>query len=153
MATPSKWHVILDQKPVALQEHLLEEVSKLFAQDLGRWPLEIDQAELAVAPELKEQLSADAPRPSPTLMREAFRLARWDLERDLAAFDDYMRNRRWLEHGLSPTDKGLLLFLSRFMQEQLLALGEATQGRVNRKSMLDVLDRTERRVLKGVVKA
>ena len=38
----------------------------------------------------------------------------------------------------------MLLFLSRFMAEQLLGLAEATEGRVTRPHLLDVLDRTER---------
>ena len=45
-------------------------------------------------------------------------------------------------------DKGMVLFLSRFMAEQLLGLGEATDGRVTRAAMLDVLSRTERLFLK-----
>ena len=38
----------------------------------------------------------------------------------------------------------MILFLSRFISEQLLALGEATEGRVNRPRMLDALSRIER---------
>ena len=52
--------------------------------------------------------------------------------------------------GLAASDKGMLLFLSRFMTEQLLALGEATNGRVSRSRMLDVLDRTKTSFFAGL---
>ena len=145
---PSKWEQILEQKPIPLQEHLLDEASKLFAAELQRWPPAIEEIDLSTGRQLAILLADEPAAPDHTLMREAFALARFDLGRDLDAYDDYMRNQRWLEKGLAAGDKPMLLFVSRFIEEQLLSLGEATQGRVNRNAMLDVLDRTERRVLK-----
>jgi hypothetical protein len=82
--------------------------------------------------------------PDPRVYREAFVLTRFDLGRELLASDDYLRNQRWMATGLGAKDKAMLLFLSRFMAEQLLGLAEATEGRVSRSHLLDVLDRTER---------
>lgn len=141
----SKWDAVLEQKPVPLSEHLLVECSKLFAKDLSTWPPPIDEV---TGPDAA-LLASQPPAPGRELMREAFKLARFDLQRDLDAYDDYMRNERWGEHGLTAAEKPLLLFMSRFMQEQLLGLGDATEGRVNRKAMLRVLDLTERAVLKA----
>jgi hypothetical protein len=140
----SKWEAVLDSRPVPLSEHLLAECSKLFARELKVWPPELDE----VSTEAAALLGAAAGPPTLEVLREAFRLARWDLGRELEVYDDYMRNRRWAEAGLSAGDRPMLLFLSRFIEEQLLALGEATEGRVNRKAMLRVLDLTERAVLK-----
>ena len=90
-------------------------------------------------------LLAEAPlAPDARLYREAFVLTRFDLGREIEASDDYLRNQRWMSTGLGAKDKGMMLFLSRFMAEQLLGLLEATEGRVNRPHLLDVLDRTER---------
>jgi hypothetical protein len=141
---PSKWEALLDQKPVPLSEHLLVECSKLFARDLAVWPPEVEDVSGAAA----ALLAGDPARPTGELLREAFRLARWDLAREHEAYDDYMRNARWGAEGLTESDKPMLLFLSRLIEEQLLSLGEATQGRVDRKGMLRVLDLTERAVLK-----
>jgi hypothetical protein len=141
---PSKWDAVLDSKPVPLTEHLLRECSKLFARDLTRWPLEVEEPSGSAA----ALLISDPPRPSESVLREAFKLARWDLQREHAAYDDYMRNQRWAEAGLQGAEKPMLLFMSRVIEEQLLSLGEATQGRVNRQAMLRVLDLTERAVLK-----
>ena len=52
-----------------------------------------------------------------------------------------MRNKRYLEHGLAPTDRLALLFLNRWLVEQMLGLGEATEGRVNRRLDVQCLDR------------
>jgi hypothetical protein len=143
---PSKWEAVLESKPVPLTEHLLTECAKLFATELSKWPVEVTDATGGAA----ELLAGEPKRPSWRLMREAFRLARWDLGHEVDAYDDYMRNQRWLAVGLAAADKAMLLFMSRFIEEQLLGLGEATQGRVNRKSMLRVLDLTERAVVKPV---
>lgn len=141
---PSKWDLVLEQKPITIQEHLLEEVSKLFAADLAAWPPEIEAFDEVTGQKLAALL-ADAPlRPDPRLYVEAFALTRLDLGRELEAYDDYLRNHRWLTSGLAAKDKPMLLFLSRFMSEQLLGLREATHGRLSRAHLLDVLGRTER---------
>jgi hypothetical protein len=75
---------------------------------------------------------------------EAFRLTRLDLARDVDAYDDYFRNLRFVEAGLNRGDRPMLLFVSRFMTEQLLGLGESTEGKLNRTRLIDVLERTRR---------
>lgn len=141
---PSKWDAVLEAKPVPMTEHLLVECSKLFARELSTWPPQVDEVSGAPA----ALLASEPARPRAELLREAFQLARWELARDHDAYDAYMRNGRWSEAGLTTADKPMLLFMSRLIEEQLLALGEATQGRVNRQAMLRVLDLTERAVLK-----
>ncbi|MBL8949593.1 MAG: hypothetical protein JNK82_02375 [Myxococcaceae bacterium] len=141
---PSKWDAVLESKPVPLGEHLLTECSKLFASELAKWPPPVTEATGDAA----ALLAGEPAKPSWQLMREAFRLARWDLGREHDAYDDYMRNQRFLEAGVAPADKPMLLFVSRLIEEQLLGLGEATEGRVDRKAMLRVLDLTERAVVK-----
>jgi hypothetical protein len=142
---PSKWDLVLEQKPVAMEDHLLTECAALFAKELSQWPPGIESESHA----LTAMLQLDQKAPSPLLMREAFRLARWDLDRDLNAYDDYMRNRRFLEQGLAMGDKPMLMFFSRFIEEQLLALAEHTNGRMGRPALLRVLDLTQAAVLKA----
>lgn len=142
----NRWEQVLERKPVPIIEHLVDEVSKLFAADLAKWPLQVEDVQLG--PESRawaKFLLPDAPEPSPVEWREAFRLAHWDLDNEIEAYDDYMRNQRWTEAGLVPEARALLLFLSRYITEQVLALGEATEGRIDRKKKLAVLDATWRR--------
>ncbi len=141
---PSKWDLILSTRPVPLVDHLLEEVSKIFARDLAVWPPRVEDFDPQTGGQLRSLLIEAPLVPDPRLFVEAFALTRLDLERDLDAYDDYMRNHRWLTTGLTAKDKGMLLFLSRFMAEQLLGLAEATEGRLTRPHLLDVLSRTER---------
>lgn len=136
---PSKWDLILSQKPVPIAEHLLAEVSKLFAEELRFWPPRLlDDAPPAIVVEAKE-------RPPLSLYRSAFQLTRFELTHELEAYDDFMRNQRWLVEGLSLADKPMLLFLTRFITEQVLALAEATEGRLKRKQLIELVDSVERR--------
>ncbi|MEW6431404.1 MAG: hypothetical protein AB1730_07820 [Myxococcota bacterium] len=139
---PSKWDLVLGTRPRPILEHLVDEVARLFAKDLATWPPEVDAFEGAEGAKLVDLLAEHPDRPEPRLYREAFELTRLDLSREFEALDDYWRNQRWLSAGLAAREKGMLQFLSRFMAEQLLALGEATEGRINRSRMLDVLERT-----------
>ncbi len=140
---PSKWDLILSSKPVPILTHLLEEVAKLFANELLVWPPRLEDAsEVAV-------LRDEPPRPPAQLYREAFVLTRFDLGREHDAYDDYLRNQRWLTPGLSAKDKPMLLFLTRLMAEQLMGFAEATEGRVKRHHLIDVLADTERHFFRG----
>lgn len=141
---PSKWDLILDQKPIPLLEHLLEEVAKLFAKDLAAWPPRVEDFDPVTGAKVQALLAERPLLPDARAYREAFTLTRFDLGRELEAYDDYLRNGRWRATGLEEQDRGLVLFLSRFMAEQLLGLLEATQGRLKRPHLLDVLERTER---------
>ncbi len=141
---PNKWDLILAQKPVPLRTHLLEEVAKIFAADLGIWPPRVEDFDAHTGQKLADLLNDSPLQPSARLYQEAFTLTQFDLGRQIEASDDYLRNQRWMTGGLGAKDKGMMLFLSRFMAEQLLGLAEATQGRLHRSDLLDVLDRTQR---------
>lgn len=145
---PTRWDLILEQKPRPVLEHVLDEISKLFAADLAAWPPEIEAFDEVTGGQLQALLAQTPRKPEPVVYAQAFHVTRLDLGRQFEAHDEYLRNQRWLEAGLTGKDKDMVLFLSRFMAEQVLSLGEATQGRVTRSAMLDVLARTERLFLK-----
>jgi len=73
----------------------------------------------------------------------ALKLSRWDLEREHEAYDDFMRNRRYQEAGITDRERPLLLLVSRWVLEQLSALSEATEGRIDRHALLRLVDRLE----------
>lgn len=144
---PTRWELILNQKPIPLMAHLLEEVSRLFAKDLLTWPPPIAAFDPSTGALLQAVLAQRPLPPDARHYTQAFLLSRWDLERSFAAVDDYWRNQRHLESGLTAQDKPLLLLLARFVSEQLLSLQEATEGRVSRPLLIDVLTKAERQVL------
>lgn len=143
----SRWDYLYDLKPVPLTEHFVEEVSKLVAQDLKAWPLQVEewataQDEARFAP----LLAPEAPRPAEPIYEAAFKLARLELMREYEQIDDYMRNERWRAATPPGTGFDLLLFLSRYLTEQMLAIGDATEGRIKRPLLVDILLRAERRL-------
>ena len=145
---PSRWDHLFDLKPVPLMEQLLEEVARLLAKDLEQWPPPVQELDLDVGGQFAPLLTGEVPRPGRAVYDEALKLARWELAREFDAYDEYMRNKRYLERGLAPTDRTTLLFLSRWLVEMLLGLGESTQGRVNRSRMQQCLDRLENKLLR-----
>ncbi|MBN8226368.1 hypothetical protein JYK02_02475 [Corallococcus macrosporus] len=143
---PSRWDHLFDLKPVALVDHLLDEVARLLAKDLASWPPPVQDLDPATLGEFAPLFQEATRRPEPAVYTEALRLAKWDLAREFDAFDDYVRNKRYLEHGLNAGDRVPLLFLTRWLTEQMLGLGEATQGRIKRRLMRDCLERLEARL-------
>ncbi|QSQ13656.1 hypothetical protein [Myxococcus landrumensis] len=140
---PSRWDHLFDLKPIPLLDHFVEEVAKLLTKDLRQWPPPVSELDLDTGGAFAALFTEPSARPAPAVYTEAFRLTRWELGHETDAYDDYMRNKRYLEHGLAPADRTSLLFLSRWLTEQMLGLGEATEGRVKRKNMREILDRME----------
>jgi hypothetical protein len=140
----NRWERILDQKPVRLEEHLISEAARLLLGELGRWPLPVEEIDAMTGGGMVELLRPDAPRPSPAVFPAALQLVRWELGREHEAYDEYMRNRRYQEAGIPEADRPALLLVSRWVLEQLLSLSDATGGRVNRHSLISLVDRLER---------
>jgi len=142
-----RWDRLLDLKTVTLVDALAEEAAKVLAEALlGPWPPPVEGLDLETGKEFASLFRADAERPPLAVCREGIRLARWDLGREFEAYDDYIRNRRYLSQGVAEEQRLALLFVSRYLIEQLLALGEATEGRVRRKDMAASLDSLDRKL-------
>jgi len=145
----NRWERILDQKPVPLRQHLLDEAAKLLLVELGRWPLEIEEIDALTGAGIAELVAPDSPPPSPAVFPAALRLVRWELEREHDAYDDYMRNRRYQEAGIPERERPVLLFVSRWILEQLDELSDATEGRVDRRAMLGLVERLDRGIARS----
>lgn len=143
----SRWDRLLDVRKVTLIDHLMTEAAKILVKDLEGWPPPVETLDVELSAAYARILAPGAPRPPHAAILEGIRLARWDLQRDFEAFDDYVRNRRWTERDLEDEHRDAMLFVSRWLIEHLLALGEATEGRVKRPQMIDCLDRIQGRLL------
>lgn len=122
----------------------MTEAAKQLWDDLGTWPPPIQELESAGARAHGDVLAEGSPVPPRAAYREGIKLARWDLQREFDAFDDYVRNRRWTDAQLVDAHKPVLLFLASYLTESLLALREATQGRVKRDDLVVALDRLDK---------
>lgn len=138
----SRWDRLLDLRTTTLVDALMTEAAKVMAEDLlTQWPPPVEGIDVDTGAEFAPLFAPDAPRPPAAAFSEAVRLARWDLQHEIDAYDDYMKHDRFVAHALDASHRTALLFLSRWMVEQLLSLGEATDGRVRRKDMVAALDR------------
>lgn len=147
----SRWDRIQDLKPIPIAEHVVEELAKIFAKELAGWPLEVHGwASPADEERFRHLFEPGAARPDDKVFVEAFKLARWELEHDIFAVDDYMRNERWSER-MVPADYDALVFLMRYLTEELIAVAEATSNRIKRPQLVDCLERVERKLLRSPI--
>ena len=145
-----RWDHLYELKPVPLAEHFVAEAAKLLARDLAGWPPQVEAwASPADEARFGPLLSPGAPRPDDRIFAEAFRLARLELMREVEQIDEYMRNERWRQVAAPGRGFDALLFLSRYLTEQMLAIAEATEGRIKRAMLVDLLLRAERALLGG----
>jgi hypothetical protein len=145
-----RWDFLYEVKPVPLREHLVEELGRLVAEDLSRWPLAVESFAIpGEATRFAPLLEGGAPRPGPAVFRAAFLLARLELERELEQIDDYMRNERW-RPGVHPgAAYDAMILISRYLTEQMLSVLERTGGRVPRARLVECLRRAEQRLIAG----
>jgi len=147
----SKWERLLEleAKPRTLEDQLVEEAAKLLAKELaGTFPPEtggfesgVDEARFAplfVEPRV---------RPAEGVFRAAFHLARLELLREIDEVDLYMRQKRYLPLAPSERDKLAMLFLSRWLTEQMLVLKDRLQTPLARARLAEILKRAEQRLL------
>lgn len=142
---PSPWDFLRDQKPIPLVDYLLSEAATHIARDLSLWPLPVHDLAPHMSHTHQAFLEKESTRPNFPVYEQCFLLAQWELNRDFQAIDDYMRNRRWALAGLNLLEKSQLLWVTEWLLESLWALSEATQGRVNRKLLSNVLHQIQQR--------
>jgi hypothetical protein len=149
----SKWDHVLDQKPRPLEDHLLDEMAKRLTKELAAFPPPIEGLEGPEAARFEVLFEEPRTRPSDDVYRLAFRLARWELVRDIEAVAHFMRNGHYKPVAERPRDYLAMLFISRWLLEQMLALREAVQAKVSRERLVECLEQTERLLLKDPIRA
>ncbi len=141
----SRWDHLYDLQPRAAVEVLLDEAARAFVDDLSRWPppLEEHGAEVAAL--------VEGPRPHDAVYREALRLLRLDLRHDYEALDRWQSREEWKDAQLTPRERDQALFLFRYAGEQVSALSEALRTSLPRPQLVALVDRVERRLLRGSI--
>lgn len=142
-----RWDHLYELKPVSLGEAFVEEAAKVVAKDLQGWPPPVEgwhspQDEARFGP----LVAPGSARPDAKIFAAAFRIARLELMREFEQIDEFMRNERWREFTAPGAGVDAMLFLSRYLTEQMLAIAEATEGRIKRPMLVDLLLRAERRL-------
>jgi hypothetical protein len=139
-----RWDHLFELKPRPLAEQLIDEMARLLAQDLSHWPPPVEAwTSEADRKKFAPLFKAEAIRPDGATFREALRLARLEMKRDVPAIDDYMTREQWRSAGVPQRDFLALLFLHQWLVEQMLALNEATEGRIKRSQLEECLARCQ----------
>jgi len=145
----SRWDHLFALKPKPLTEVLLDEVAGLLSQELTDWPPTVlDWSSDADRRRFAPLFEPEAKPPGPATVHEAFRLARWEMQRDLLAIDSYMTGTQWRSAGVADSEFLALLFLHTWLVEQMLSLSEATEGRIKRTQLDQCLERAEQRLVR-----
>ncbi len=148
----SRWDYIYDLKPVALHEHFIQEAAKLLVDELKAWPLDISEwSSGADEARYRELMLPESPRPDDKVYAAAFLLASLELQREYEQIDDFMRNERWRAYTPPGRDYDAMQLLSKYLMEKMLAIIEATEGRIKRQQLVDLLARAEKRLLAPLI--
>ena len=145
-----RWEFLEGVKVVEAAEAVAVELAKVLVEELRAWPPRVEWTDPDQAARFAPLYSPGQlllPRPSVSALREGFRLARWDLERQQAAIDDYWRNDRARQVCPDDRDRLALELVWRWLVEAALELAERTEGRVKRRHLIECLDRAERLLL------
>lgn len=143
---PYEW--IYERQAQPLKEYVLDEVAKLLAQAVEEFPPRIEEWEREDVRRRFEPLLAEAAgRPEKPVVRVALKLFSWELERDVEAIDDYMRNERWQSEQLSPRDRELAIFLWQHWTEQTLSFKDYAGDKFRWAELRGLGDRLQTRLL------
>jgi len=143
---PYEW--LYDVKAQPLKAHVLDEVAKKLAAAVEEFPPEIDSWEREdLRLRFEPLLASRHERPELNVVRVALKLFRWELDRDIVAIDDYMRNEHWQAEHLDPTDLELAVFLWQFWTEQTLVFKDYAQEKFRWAELMGLADRLEARLL------
>jgi hypothetical protein len=143
---PYEW--IYERESQPLKEYVLDEIAKGLAKVVEEFPPVIDEWEREdLRARFEPLLARRTGRPPLDVVREAVGLYRLELERDIEAIDQYMREERWRAAGLSEDDRELVVFLWQYWTEQTLAFKDYADGKFKWAELSALADRLNERLV------
>lgn len=145
----SRFDHILDGKPRALKEYVLDQVADELAKDLRRFPPPIEEWLDESLQERYRPVLARVSLPEPETFRVACELARRELLRDYELIDRFCRSPEFPR--LAPTDleQQTVHFITRYLVDSALAFQEFAKGKFNRAELVTLVEKVEERLLHG----
>ncbi|HWE24975.1 MAG TPA: hypothetical protein VG496_13635 [Myxococcales bacterium] len=144
-----RWDYLVERKPQALKEYVLDQVADRLARDLQAWPPAIDEW---LDEPLREKFRAAIERPSapglPTL-RVACEVARRELLRDYDLIDAFWRSGSHRELLPDELEETTAHFVTRFLVDAALGFQELAQDKFNRRELVTLIEKVEDRLLRG----
>jgi hypothetical protein len=141
MGRLDRWARFFEPRALTPLEMLSDALVKELTSELERWPLPVSEwHDPALEARFAPVLTKECPRPGTAVLRAAFQLATWEMEREFEAIDEFYRNDRASELTADPREALALVFLHRWLTDSMLELLEATP-RLKRAHLVDVLRR------------
>ena len=139
-----RWDFLYDRQRQPVKELLLERFAAELARELREWPPPFVEW---VSEELRRRYQAGmAVRPRDEVVRFALEMARLDLDREVEALDEKMRNEapRRLRGA---AEEAAAHLLSRLVSEKCLSLKEWAEGaRLTREDLVRAVELVEKRL-------
>lgn len=147
---PYEWLYEAQAQP--LKSWVLDEVTKLFAEAVEKFPPEIEDWEREDLRERFEPVLHRVRAPlSTSVIRLALKLFRWEIEREYERMDSYLRGGHHSEFGLDALQLDTALFVWHYWVDQMLAFMEVATGKFRRHELSGIAERLESRLLAGPV--
>ncbi|MBI3722565.1 hypothetical protein HY251_01210 [bacterium] len=141
-----RWDRFYEAKGQTGEQWLADEVVKTLVRDLAVWPPPVETwFDDGARARFEPVLAPSCPRPSSGVFRAAFQLARWELEREYDAIDEFVRNDRVSKITSDEREKLCLTFLHKWLTDSMLELLEASK--LKRPMLKECLVRAEARLL------
>src|SRR3954471_8249141 len=142
-ARMSRWDRILEQKPQALKDYVLDRVAEQLAKDLRDFPPPIEEWLDDAGKARYAQGMARTARPELDTYRVACELAREEMLREYELIDRFCRSpefRKLLPTGL---EQQTAHFITRYLVDSALAFQEYGQGKFKRRDLVTLLEKVE----------
>jgi len=140
-----RWAWLEGIRPTSLEDALAHEAARVLADEVLDWPPRIAWEDARAEAELAP-LFDDATRPSLAAIALGFKLARWELERELEAIDHALRNDVFARELADERERLAARFLWRYLPEWLFELKDRAGPRITRAHLLDALGQAEARI-------
>ena len=145
----SRWDRILDQKPQAVRDYVLDKVADQLAEDLRNFPPPIEEW---LDDALKARYAAVLTRlgrPELETYRVACELAREELLHEYELIDAFCRSTEYKRLLPSELEEQTAHFITRYLVDGALAFQEHAQGKFRRRELVTLIEKIEDRLLRG----
>ncbi|HZX96933.1 MAG TPA: hypothetical protein VFE90_20605 [Myxococcales bacterium] len=145
----SRWDRILEQKPQALKDYVLDRVAEQLAKDLRDFPPPIEEWLDEAVKARYAQVMARTARPELDTYRVACELAREEMLREYELIDRFCRSPEFRKLLPDALEEQTAHFMTRYLVDSALAFQEHAQGKFNRGDLAKLMERIEDRLLRG----
>src|SRR3954468_7275741 len=145
----SRWDRILEQKPQALKDYVLDRVAEQLAKDLRDFPPPIEEWLDEAVKARYARVMARTGRPELDTYRVACEMAREEMLREYELIDRFCRSDEYRRLLPNELEQQTAHFITRYLVDSALSFQEHGQGKFKRRDLLTLVEKIEDRLLRG----